>query len=344
MGFEVVDRGDREWEVPEAQRALWPEVSGNDINGLGERYVRRANIVYWPNRNDTSSIPFGPLVDYFQSNQSKYAPDVTAAFTDWPNRAPRKLDPVAADGAEDTAESWTNRVKSFALADEADLVGVTRLDPNWFFQESEQADLPWVVVIGVVMDWQRFSQVPPTPKNSISALEVGEIYNQVDRAAGTLANWIRAQGWNAEKQGGPASGEMLLIPAAVSAGLGELGKHGSLINKEHGSIIRLSCVRTDLPLIPNQPEIFGADDFCTHCQVCRKACPPDAIHDDKQWVRGEKKWYVDFDKCVPYFNETFACGICLAVCPWSRPGTAPRLAEKMTRRRARLAAESEAET
>jgi epoxyqueuosine reductase len=93
--------------------------------------------------------------------------------------------------------------------------------------------------------------VPPTAENSISALEVGEIYNQVGRAAGKLANWIRGQGWNAEKQGGPASGEMLLIPAAVSAGLGELGKHGSLINKEHGSIIRLSCVRTDLPLTPN---------------------------------------------------------------------------------------------
>ena len=50
-------------------------------------------------------------------------------------------------------------------------------------------------------------------------------------------------------------------------------------------------------------------------------------------MRGTRKWYVDFDKCVPYFNETYGCGICIAVCPWSRPGIAPRLAEKMTRRK-----------
>ena len=49
-------------------------------------------------------------------------------------------------------------------------------------------------------------------------------------------------------------------------------------------------------------------------------------------VRGEVKWYVDFDRCIGYFNETFGCAICLAVCPWSTPGRAPKLAERWTRR------------
>ena len=49
-------------------------------------------------------------------------------------------------------------------------------------------------------------------------------------------------------------------------------------------------------------------------------------------VRGDTKWYVDFDKCVPYFNETTGCGICIAVCPWSRPGVAANLVEKLARR------------
>ena len=69
--------------------------------------------------------------------------------------------------------------------------------------------------------------------------------------------------------------------------------------------------------------------------VCINACPVSAITDDKQYVRGVEKWYVDFDKCIPYFNETHGCGICIAVCPWSPPDAAPRLAQKMLRRKQR---------
>ena len=125
-----------------------------------------------------------------------------------------------------------------------------------------------------------------------------------------------------------------MIPAALACGFGELGKHGSIINRQYGSSFRLAAVTTSLPLIADAPDSFGADDFCTSCQVCARACPPQAIAHDKQTVRGTTKWYVDFDKCVPYFNETYGCGICIAVCPRSRPGTAPRLAEKMTWRKA----------
>ncbi len=77
---------------------------------------------------------------------------------------------------------------------------------------------------------------------------------------------------------------------------------------------------------------FGADEFCLHCRVCEKACPPRAIAPTKQLVRGEVRWYVDFDKCLPYFNEHGGCGICIVACPWSLPGVADRLAEKAARR------------
>ena len=92
---------------------------------------------------------------------------------------------------------------------------------------------------------------------------------------------------------------------------------------------------TELPLVADAPDEFGADGFCLSCRVCTDACPPDAIFRDKQMVRGEVKWFVDFDRCIPYFNDTHGCGICIAVCPWSRPGVAPRLADKLSRRRAR---------
>ena len=137
--------------------------------------------------------------------------------------------------------------------------------------------------------------------------------------------------------GHPQAGPVLLIPAALACGFGELGKHGSIINRRFGSSFRLAGVLTDMPLAADDAEAFGADDFCIHCRLCADACPPDAIAPAKQMVRGVEKWYVDFDRCIGYFNDSNGCGICIAVCPWSRPGVAPKLAEKLTRRRERNA-------
>ncbi len=127
---------------------------------------------------------------------------------------------------------------------------------------------------------------------------------------------------------------LLLIPAAIACGLGELGKHGSLINRHFGSGVRLAGVTTDMPLVATAPDEFGADEFCTNCQICTQACPPDAIASHKQMVRGVTRWYVDFDKCIPYFAEAASCGICIAVCPWTRPNVRPKLLTAMGRRKA----------
>ena len=321
------------WTMSREQRALLPEISGNTINGLGEREWRPPRIVYWPNdatreSGQVSKHPFGPVIAWFR----RITPAVKHVYTDFAHRAPKTLDAIAQTRVEDSPENWTQKVKGFVLEHEADLVGITRLNVEWIFDDAEIPDLPWVVMIGCRMDYDRMRHMPPSTGDPVAAIEVGETYNKVDRAAGALANWIRRQGWYAENQGGPNSGRMLLIPPAIACGFGELGKHGSIINRKFGSLIRLSAVRTDLPLLPDAVDEFGADDFCTRCRACTRACPVDAIYDEKQLVRGTVKWYVDFDRCVPYFNENYACGICIAVCPWSRPGVAPRLAKRVSRK------------
>ncbi len=73
-----------------------------------------------------------------------------------------------------------------------------------------------------------------------------------------------------------------------------------------------------------------------NCRVCEYACPPEAIGPVKQMVRGNERWYVDFDRCLPFFNETYGCAICIAVCPWSRPGVGQNLAAKLARRADRM--------
>ena len=131
---------------------------------------------------------------------------------------------------------------------------------------------------------------------------------------------------------------MITLAAAHAAGLGELGKHGSLMSEKLGGCQRFSFVITDMPLVPDGPVDIGVDDYCLNCRACTNICPPKALSDEKQWVRGTKKWYVDFDRCTPFFNDYHSCGLCLSICPWSRPGTAPELVQRMLKQRADVSA------
>jgi epoxyqueuosine reductase QueG len=106
-----------------------------------------------------------------------------------------------------------------------------------------------------------------------------------------------------------------------------------LISREYGSNFRLATVLTEVELTPDAPVDIAVDDLCLSCRRCALDCPPEAIGDEKQWVRGEKRWYVDFDKCVPYFVKTYGCANCIEVCPWSEPGRGPALSEQLLARR-----------
>jgi Pyruvate/2-oxoacid:ferredoxin oxidoreductase delta subunit len=313
------------YRVPAEQAALFPAVSGNAINGLGEPAPRRPTPIYWHYGAD---IPHKALQDYYLRKFDE-KPELANFDSKYGGRGDKSAPPRPAAPAVDTPENWSRRVKDHALGHEGDLVGIARIRREWVF-EGYAVDLPWVVVVGVAMDHGKLATAPEVT----SPVEVMTQYNRGTRAARSLANFIQAQGYAARPHGGPMAGPLLLIPPAIACGMGELGKHGSLINRTYGSSFRLAGVMTDLPLLPDRPDRLNVDDFCLNCQVCTSACPPDAIFPEKQRVRGDLKWYVDFDKCIPYFNDTQGCGICIAVCPWSRPGTAPRLAEKMARRRA----------
>jgi epoxyqueuosine reductase len=316
-----------------AQMALWPAgVSGNALNGLGETVPRRPSRVYW---HHPASHPFGAVQRWMLARSNHFCPEVRDLNRDLGGRGPKEPAPIAPVRAEDTAENWSRRVKAAAAETEAVQAGIARVDPLWVYEGCTVTE-PWLVVLAVPMDHAELSRLQP---DTGSVVEVMRAYNAGTRAAKAVADWIRAQGWHAAAHGGPIAGPLTLIPAALAAGFGELGKHGSIINRRLGSSFRLAGVLTDLPLAPDAADAFGADDFCAACQVCQRACPPAAIAPAKQTVRGVTRWYVDFDRCLPYFNETYGCGICIAVCPWSRPGAAPSLAERMTRRRARRAAD-----
>lgn len=326
------------WEPPAEALSHFPAVSADTVNGLGEPERRPPSPFFW---HDPSVQTHGELQGYVVRRFYDSA-EVIEAFSRDPETLalrPRGPDPipVADERVERTAAEWTEAVKAFALVNEADVVGIARMDPLWVYDGFE---LPqeWLIVLGFAHDYDEISQAPAVEGRLNAACEVGRQYTRAARSANTLRNFIREQGWPAESFPGPRADALLMIPAAIAAGLGELGKHGSLINRTLGASFRLSAVSTDLPLLADAPDVFGADDFCHNCRICTDACPPDAIGEQKQLVRGDEKWYVDFDRCIPYFAETKGCAICIARCPWSRPGVADNLVVKMARRAERRAA------
>jgi epoxyqueuosine reductase QueG len=189
----------------------------------------------------------------------------------------------------------------------------------------------YAISLGLPMDRERMLHA-----TSVKAgREVVRVYYRCSRLTVDLARHIRSLGWPAEGLPVNSSGEYLHIPIAIAAGLGELGKHGSLISREYGSNFRLTTVVTDLPMSIDQPVDIGVEDLCAQCRLCTEACPPKAISDEKQMVRGTRKWYVDFDRCVPYFSDTYGCSICVEMCPWSKPDRGPGLAQRLLDVRAR---------
>jgi len=308
------------------QVALMPDVSGNSVNGLGESEARRPTHVYW---HEPDMLHHGEMQKWFYTQNMDH-PAIQKTRADREKIYEIEVPPVSDDQLQQSAEDWTGQLKSHAETCDFELFGIAAFNPQWSF-EGHDLKRKWAVMLGVAHDYELIKTAP----DITAGAEVIRQYGRASKASRDIATWIRERGWDADPYDGPWSGPMLMIPHAIEAGLGELGKHGSIINKDYGSSFRLAAVLTDIPLIPTSAVSYGVDDFCSRCQVCSNACPPDAILPEKTMVRGEMKWYVDFDKCIPFFNEHSGCAICIAVCPWSIPGRGPRIVEQLQRRAAR---------
>ena len=317
------------YEASDAVKAHWPmaegkPISGNDINGLGVIEKIPMTPVFWRPDGTVTHID---VQNYFYQRDADNE-RIREARTMREETFSIPINELATEQEDRDPEEWSQLVKEAARSFGADATGISAYRPEWTYKDRDQPTGKWAIVMGFAHDYAEMDGAP----DDDAYIEVMRQYARAGNAAKHLANWIQDRSHVAEGKVGPNTDDVLMIPAAIEAGLGELGKHGSIINRELGSNFRLSMVTTDLPVIPDKPDVFGADVFCESCQLCSSACPPDAIFREKQMVRGETKWYVDFDKCVPYFVDNKTCGLCLVVCPWSRPGIAPNLLQKMAKR------------
>ena len=317
------------YEPSDIVKKLWPTengvpFSGNNVNGLGLEEPVPLTPVFW--RPD-GTVRHKDVQNYFYTRDADNE-RIRAARKFREETYAIPVNPVAETQEERAPEEWSTLVKEVALSSNADAAGICEYRSEWTFKDREQPAGKWAIVMAFAQGYEEMNGAP----SDDAYIEVMRQYARAGNTAKHLANWIQDRGHVAEGKIGPNTDDVLMIPAAIAAGLGELGKHGSIINRELGSNFRLSMVTTDLPLVPDQPNVFGADMFCENCQICSTACPPGAIFREKQLVRGESKWYVDFDKCVPFFVDNKTCALCQVVCPWSRPGIAENLLAKMAKR------------
>lgn len=109
---------------------------------------------------------------------------------------------------------------------------------------------------------------------------------------------------------------------AYHAGLGGIGKHSLLIDREHGSWLLLAGMACSLPLAPTGPR---TEDLCGSCTLCLDACPTGAIVSEREVDTHQYLAYltIELDGPVPEAQRPgmgthlFGCDVCQEVCPWN---------------------------
>jgi reductive dehalogenase len=248
-----------------------------------------------------------------------------------------------------TPKEATERVKGYARNRGADLVGITELNPLWlyshrgeiFYENWEdwgreiKVEHQYAVVFAMQMSFEMVGTGPHSP----TMIESMGNYAKGAYIATQLASFIANLGYSATASHFRHY-EALMVPLAVDAGLGELGRLGYLITKELGPRVRLGVVTTDLPLVPDKPVDLGVDDFCSICKKCAVCCPSHSIpvEKDKTVVNGLLRWKLNDETCFEYWGKIGTdCNICMRVCPWSHARTFPHKLIVMFITRNRLA-------
>lgn len=223
--------------------------------------------------------------------------------------------------------SMTAAIRNLTRRLGADEVGAARLNPMWVYSHVGRGPEPWgtpienthafAIMFTLEMDYQSVEAAPRLAITRETALQ----YMRGAWISVALAAYIRSLGYPARAHIAGSNYQIMMVPVAQDAGLGELGRIGYLISPRFGARIRLGGVTTDLPLALDSPIAFGVQDFCSSCLKCARNCPSGAISKrDKTNVRGVEKWPLAMERCLHYWRVIGTdCGLCMKVCPYSHP-------------------------
>lgn len=119
------------------------------------------------------------------------------------------------------------------------------------------------------------------------------------------------------------SAPVLEKPLAEKAGLGWIGKHSNLINKDNGSWFFLGEIYTNLALPIDKVDL---KNHCGSCTRCIQSCPTQAIVKPYQvnanlcisYLTIEHKDSIPVELRKPMGNRIYGCDDCQLVCPWNK--------------------------
>lgn len=221
----------------------------------------------------------------------------------------------------------TRLVKKVALLFGAEMVRIAKVDQRWIYRD---IDIPHKYAIVAVISHAR--SLNNTAPSHFSGLATGATYSKLKFITTQLADFIRGLGYDAAyRETLGTNPEMLLVPTAIDAGIGEFARNGRVLSPEFGINMRLRAVTTDLPLEVDKPISFGVHEFCMACENCAAHCPANVIpfgpptdavlslHNNP----GFRKWYNNAERCLTFWavnkRKWTTCGRCICVCPWNQP-------------------------
>ncbi len=231
-----------------------------------------------------------------------------------------------AQGAEEITQSIKQQILALGAVD----VGVAKMAGHFLYSHvgrgpggyGTKINLPhpYVVVFAVSMAWEAVRSAPDIPV----IVESARRYWTSGVIAVTIAARLRSLGYQARAHI-DGNYRMILPAAGVQAGLGEIGRIGLLVHPVYGPRMRLGAVSTDLVMVPDKPVTFGVQEFCAICKKCAVNCPVGAIsHGGKKTVLGVEKWSTNQSACYRYWRTAGTdCGVCMRVCPYSKPNSPP---------------------
>ncbi|MCX7920531.1 MAG: 4Fe-4S ferredoxin [Clostridia bacterium] len=182
-------------------------------------------------------------------------------------------------------EAGINRyIRDIALSEGALLVGFTQI------RRAEP-----VVLLAFPFSEKWFFKAP-----GVLTKILGRAHAKSKNAHNRIQHFLAKEGYNVHQK------TVLSIygdyrPLARSAGIGEWGRNGLIVNKDYGSNMLFSALFTNAPLDVDTP-VEKSQDYCRECTRCIDSCPAKAFENNT----------FHLSRCLP--KALKGCYECLKAC------------------------------